>query len=1689
MVCLKIIKITNMKQFNVQSIACKVINVFVFIVIIFAVSDIKSQTNGWNYIGNSNISGSTANFQNLMLRGNVPYVIYQDWSQSGRKATVKKWTGTAWTTVGSAGITDNYPYYMSMSASSDSLIYFAYLGTSGIVKVMKYDGTSWTTVGANLTTAGGYWTNLQCDDAVPVVAYQDQSVSNKLFVKKWNGTSWINVPSSVTTGISDGAADYIDMHISGDHNIYVAYKDGSASSKATVKKFNGTSWSTLGTTGFTTAKASMLKMALYQNTPYVAYYTSVSDGGANKISVQKWNGTSWEFVGAENFTLEMYYDFDIACGPDGVPYLTYDNNSNNKQRLLKFDGSNWVTIGAADGYTGYSASYPSLKIAPDNVPVVAFMDGNSSPQYTTSVMWYKTPVVLSDPPYQQTGVSFSPAMKWFTAPYSKYYLEVSANGSFNPKVFSDSTITDTLKSISGLAGNTYYYWRVRGVHFYGYSTPQSTLWYFKTAPPAPPAPVLISPSNGSTSTPLTFWMYWNTASGANTYKIQIATDTIFSFLALDSTISSTSIYVPSGKLTNGVKYYWRACGINEAGQGAWSTFWNFTTILPAPAAPTLVSPLNNSLDLSVTPSLNWSSVSFAASYRIQVSAFPTFTSVFYDSSGNTGTGVIIPPGRLTTNMLYYWRVNAVNTSGTSSWSSVWNFTTAPNVPNVPVLSFPANNSTGLPLNTTFKWYKSIETLGDSPDAISKYWFEYSTDSTFTAGVLIDTTLTDTLKSITGLSNITKYCWRVKAKNQTGWGSFSTVWNFTTIVPVPSTPTLISPLNGATGIPLSLYLQWNKPQYASGYNVLIATDEVFTNIVINDSTLTDTLKSLSNLNPLTTYYWKVRAKNNSGWSTFSSANYFKTIGVPGQITLSSPANNSVSQPVNLSFTWFKAVNQTYDPNITSFSYWFEIATDAGFANIVTKDTLLTDTVKSVAGLFNATDYYWRVKGKGTVGWGVFSAGWKFTTIVPIPAAPILVSPLNNSMNNLLNLNLVWNKPSYSTLFNVVVSTNISFTNIILNDSTLTDSVKAISGLLNGTTYYWKVRAKNIAGWGSFSNVFNFTTLGIPSTVVLASPSNNATNQFTNITFKWFKANDNVPVNDPKAITNYWFDVASDSLFANIITRDSSLTDTTKYVTGLSYITNYFWRVKAKNPTGWGVFSSVWKLTTVPPVPVEPVLLTPANNSEDLSVTPALDWNEVTYASSYRVQISTSASFTTTVYDTAGLNSSSIIVPSGKLTTNTQYYWRVSATNISGTSSYSVVWNFTTSPNAPNVPLLSQPANSATGQPTTITFKWYKAIETFGDSPDEISKYWFEHSTDSTFANVIARDSSLTDTTKTLSGLNNITKYFWRVKAKNQTGWGNFSSIWNFTTIVPLPVAPVLSLPLNNTTGVVLSPVLTWNSVSFAVSYRIQVSVDSNFTTTQWDTSGVTGINATVPAGKLTGLTKYYWRVNAVNENGTGNWSSVWNFRTLQNLPLNLKVYLEGFWNGTTQVTDSVTVYLANASAPFARVDSARVVLSPTGTSAVNFSKAPNGNYYLVVNHRNHLETWSKLAQSFSTNNAVNYDFTTAATQAFGDNMKQIGSIWVLYGGDANRDGSIDAMDIAIFTQEFGNLGYLRSDFNGDEDVNALDILIISQNFGLIKIIPGVEPLLPGTIKNIQNQFNINLKSDKSSIKNNKIKANN
>ncbi len=164
-----------------------------------------------------------------------------------------------------------------------------------------------------------------------------------------------------------------------------------------------------------------------------------------------------------------------------------------------------------------------------------------------------------------------------------------------------------------------------------------------------------------------------------------------------------------------------------------------------------------------------------------------------------------------------------------------------------------------------------------------------------------------------------------------------------------------------------------------------------------------------------------------------------------------------------------------------------------------------------------------------------------------------------------------------------------------------------------------------------------------------------------------------------------------------------------------------------------------------------------------------------------------------------------------------------------------------------------------------------------------------------------------------------------------------------------------------------------------------------------------------------------------------------------------MFIEGLYNEATDsmIRDTVSIYLRNASPPYAAIDSSKALLDSNGRAAISFSNASNGvKYYIQLKHRNSIETWSAAALSFN-NSSLTYDFSIASTQAFGNNMKQVDNIplrYAIFSGDVNQDGSLNLTDIILVSNNSTNFinGYINTDLNGDNFTNLTDILIAYNN---------------------------------------------
>lgn len=172
-------------------------------------------------------------------------------------------------------------------------------------------------------------------------------------------------------------------------------------------------------------------------------------------------------------------------------------------------------------------------------------------------------------------------------------------------------------------------------------------------------------------------------------------------------------------------------------------------------------------------------------------------------------------------------------------------------------------------------------------------------------------------------------------------------------------------------------------------------------------------------------------------------------------------------------------------------------------------------------------------------------------------------------------------------------------------------------------------------------------------------------------------------------------------------------------------------------------------------------------------------------------------------------------------------------------------------------------------------------------------------------------------------------------------------------------------------------------------------------------------------------------------------------TLNFVSLNLTTFIEGFWDGTSMVSDTARVYLANSSSPFNFIDSSKGILNTNGSGTFTFANAPGGSYFIVVNHRNTIETWSSSPQTFTAGTPLNYNFSLSAGNAYGNNQILKLSKYCIYSGDVNKDGIVDASDISSVENDAVNSvsGYVQTDVTGDDYVDSSDISLVENNAAL------------------------------------------
>jgi large repetitive protein len=418
-----------------------------------------------------------------------------------------------------------------------------------------------------------------------------------------------------------------------------------------------------------------------------------------------------------------------------------------------------------------------------------------------------------------------------------------------------------------------------------------------------------------------------------------------------------------------------------------------------------------------------------------------------------------------------------------------------------------------------------------------------------------------------------------------YSPWSTVWTAYSANP-PSIPTLSSPAANVL-VGSSPLFNWNNSTVPAGvtfdhYQIVVATDSAFTSIAYTADVagLANSQDNGAVLDPGKTYFWRVRAFNAAGdYSLWSLVRSVKTqFSAP---TLVSPGAD-VPNPAPNAHTRRPTYQWNAIPGASG--YTLEVSTSAAFTTkIINKSVTGVTSYTHTADLAANTPYFWRVKANGTYGPSAYSSPLKtFVTGNP-PSIPNQVAPASNALVTSLTPLLDWSNstapagaPGFHQ-YEVQIASDAAFSTLVstLTSVGITNSQITSPTLLNGVTYFWRVRSENVGVDGiggntddDFSGWSTSRSLRVPfAGPPLTLPLDTATGVTLKPTFQWVAV---------AGATNYTLQVSTSNTFSSLVLNKTVNGTTYAQTTNLSGGTTYFWRVRVNGPYGpgaWNVFSFI------------------------------------------------------------------------------------------------------------------------------------------------------------------------------------------------------------------------------------------------------------------------------------------------------------------------------------------------------------------------------------------------------------------------------------------------------------------------------------------------------------------------------------
>ena len=553
----------------------------------------------------------------------------------------------------------------------------------------------------------------------------------------------------------------------------------------------------------------------------------------------------------------------------------------------------------------------------------------------------------------------------------------------------------------------------------------------------------------------------------------------------------------------------------------------------------------------------------------------------------------------------------------------------------------------------------------------------------------------------------------------------TIWEASSVPGTPSAPTLGASNN-------QIVVSWSAPSTGGSpithYDLRYRISGNWTQI----DGLSGTSRTISSLTNGSEYEVQVRAANAKGdgaWSASARATPGAVPGKPARPTLEASNNQII-------VTWTAPSSSS---PITSYSVRYRRGTGAA-----TRVDNLSGTSHTLDSLDNGHSYEIRVRASNAKGAGPWSDA---VTAVPgavpsKPSAPTLTASSGQIM-------VSWSAPTSNA--GALTHYDLRHRRVGTSSWTQIDGIsgtsRTVTGLTNGRSYEFQVRAANSIGDGAFSDSAMATPAGAPSAP--SAPTLQTGNG--QLTASW-----NEPSANGASITHYDLQYRISGSWTQIDT----ITSRSRIITGLTNGSSYQVRVRAVNRAGDGSWSSTATATpgAVPNAPAAPSLTSSNNQIAASWSAPGNNGAAITH---YDLRYRAGSGSWTRIDNISGTSRTIT-----GLTNGTSYEVQVRAANSRGDGPYSSSATATPGsvPAKPSAPSLI-PSN---GQ---IMVSWSAPSSTGG----AITHYDLQYRRSGSWTRI----DGITSRSRTITGLTNGSSYEVRVRAANAIGDGPWSNTTSAT----------------------------------------------------------------------------------------------------------------------------------------------------------------------------------------------------------------------------------------------------------------------------------------------------------------------